>query len=161
MYEGVVACASNYMFFWSNKTIRFGAAFALLGFLIQSYVLPGAAGAATAVFYPQACLGGWQYVENAAGQPDFDKPETEHYSETNSAVLSDQVADIFCGNFVGEIPESGVPKGASVKFNWRFSYEDQPVIDIDPLESEEPVVEELNNLPDDGIIAGTGQVSNW
>src|SRR3989344_11757 len=64
----------------------------------------------TVYWYPKSCLGGWSYVENAAGAPQL-VPEAaiEEFTADNSAILNDSVSQIFCGQFEGDIPEAAVP----------------------------------------------------
>lgn len=63
--------------------------------------------AGIARFYAESCLGGWQNPQAAAGEPDG-----------QSAILSDSLSEIFCGNFKGEVPSDGAPKKFQVKFSW-------------------------------------------
>ncbi len=130
-----------YMLLWSRKTIRIGAAFILLGMLVRSFIFPASTSAATAVFFPETCLGGWQYVDHAAGKPDFSEPLSDQYSEATAAVFSSGgSAQIFCSNFKGEIPEHTFPEEAAVRFNWDFRYDEEPLIILDPFEADQMIV---------------------
>lgn len=70
-----------------------------------------------AIFYPNSCLGGWENVTKATG-----KPETEEggiFSDLTSALLpANSVADVYCGDFKGDIPESTVPQKLVLRIAW-------------------------------------------
>jgi hypothetical protein len=71
--------------------------------------------AETAMFYPKTCLGGWHNPHLASGEPETDKEGTA-YTDGNSSLLdANESADIFCGNFLGEIPKDTVPNGVVVR----------------------------------------------
>jgi hypothetical protein len=69
--------------------------------------------------YPQSCLGGWVNPGNAQGKPDVSSNATaDAFTETNSAILGDSNAQIYCGNFTGEAPADTVPTHLIVKLSW-------------------------------------------
>lgn len=75
--------------------------------------------ASTAVFYPENCLGGWQHTKNAQGKPSLEEDApAEKFTIQNSAVLGNSSAQIFCGAFVGEIPEDTMPKKFLLSLRW-------------------------------------------
>jgi hypothetical protein len=67
-------------------------------------------------FYPTSCLGGWQNPIHATGAPEVSEGGT--YTKENSAVVSDTLAQIFCGAFSGELPADALPKKVKVRFSW-------------------------------------------
>jgi len=70
-------------------------------------------------FYPTNCYGGWENSQSAQGQPEDGK----ELNETNSAVLRNSIAPIFCEDFAGEIPEDAEIKKVSLKFSWALKEE--------------------------------------
>ncbi len=70
-------------------------------------------------FYATSCLGGWQHSNNVVGAPDAIVNGEEQYSSENSAILSDTIAQIFCGGFVGELPENALHKKIVLNFSWK------------------------------------------
>lgn len=66
--------------------------------------------ASVSVFYPNSCLGGWQNPQRAALAPDG-----------SFATLENATADIFCGNFQGDIPDDAEPKKFVLKFSWQIN----------------------------------------
>ena len=66
----------------------------------------------TAVFYPTACLGGYDSPKLAEGKPETAiDANPDYFTVENSAYLpEDRVADLFCGNFDGKVEEHTVPK---------------------------------------------------
>ncbi|MDQ5962279.1 MAG: N-acetylmuramoyl-L-alanine amidase, partial [Patescibacteria group bacterium] len=70
-----------------------------------------------AIFHPSACLGGWNGVEKATGEPETAKGEA--FSNINSAILPENtIADLFCGDFKGEIPADTEPKVLVLRIAW-------------------------------------------
>ncbi|MCC2630798.1 MAG: hypothetical protein K0S38_607, partial [Candidatus Paceibacter sp.] len=96
---------------------RLGGLFALL-ILVMVYVLVTPSEATVAVFYPQTCLGGWENVEHAQGQPQVQDGDPLKYTDTNSAVLRNRVSELYCGGFAGSIPDNGEKKNVRLKFSW-------------------------------------------
>ena len=74
-------------------------------------------------FYPTNCLGNWENPQNAEGVPDVkNNSDKNNFLPSNSAVLNNTNAPLYCGNFSGEIPQDAQAK----KFILRFS-----IIDLD------------------------------
>ncbi|MBP6884285.1 MAG: DUF2341 domain-containing protein, partial [Candidatus Pacebacteria bacterium] len=87
--------------------------------VISSFSMFGRSHASIATFFPTTCLGGWQHPENAQGAPNVDKgAPLERFSSSNSAVLENSSAQIYCGTFSGEIPQDTLPKNFILSFNW-------------------------------------------
>lgn len=63
-------------------------------------------------FYPKACLGGYESVKLAEGKPETTlDASSDDFHKDNSAFLEhDKNADIYCGNFDGEVAENTLPK---------------------------------------------------
>jgi len=93
--------------------------------------------ASTVSFYPSTCLGGWQNVDRASGKPDvpFDTPEK--ITEDNAASVGDQVAELYCGQWKGDVPEDSLPKQFVLKLSWKLAVPQAPA-------------------PDDSSVAATG-----
>ncbi|TSC91942.1 MAG: hypothetical protein CEN90_57 [Parcubacteria group bacterium Licking1014_17] len=71
-------------------------------------------------FYPQTCLGDWEYAENASGKPDLPPDATtEKFDKNNSAFFSGGYRKIFCGNFRSN-DESGdkIFQKAKLRLSW-------------------------------------------
>ncbi len=68
--------------------------------------------AETTIFYPKACLGGFEGVKFAEGEPETKvDSDSSAFDKDNSAYLSkDQSAEMYCGNFDGEVLEHTTPK---------------------------------------------------
>ena len=82
--------------------------------------------AESVVFYPSACLGGWNNPDHASGKPEGDQGKRDDdYTSDNSAVLSNISAQIFCGGFKGEIPPESEPKSIRVSFFWTLKAEEK------------------------------------
>lgn len=70
-----------------------------------------------AIFHPSACLGGWMEIDKATGPPETASGAI--FSNANSAILPENtVADMFCGEFKGEIPEDTQPKVLVLRVAW-------------------------------------------
>jgi endonuclease YncB( thermonuclease family) len=81
-----------------------------------------------------------------AGEPDFLTPSPDDYTEANAAILKkDSSAELFCGNFSGQIPDQGLPQGVSVRLNWSFRYDEVVTVSQGFLESGEPLVVDIEN----------------
>ncbi len=96
-----------------KRVVYFATFFCLL--LTLGFTLSPHGGAETAFFYPQTCLGGWRNPSLAKGEPETDLRGAP-YSDVTAAFLSTNTsADIFCGEFTGEIPKDSVPNGVIVR----------------------------------------------
>lgn len=74
----------------------------------------------SAVLHPSTCLGGWNNPQNAEGKPDVDASSDQSaFTDDNSAVLPENASsDIFCGGFIGDIPEDVQPTKMTLTFSW-------------------------------------------
>lgn len=63
------------------------------------------------VFHPETCLGGWINPRNAEGEPETtSNGDPSQFTESNSAILPKNTnADIYCGNFRGEVDQATTP----------------------------------------------------
>ncbi|MBP9760908.1 MAG: hypothetical protein KBD15_01545 [Candidatus Magasanikbacteria bacterium] len=117
---------------------------ASLLFIILFFPSSNHVGAQTASFYPRTCLGGWKNPQEASGPSDAYLNGQYTYTENNSAVLSDSLSQLFCGDFKGDIPLDAVHRQVVLTFSW---YADMPVeqsqqeTEIPLIETEEPVIE--------------------
>lgn len=78
--------------------------------------------AASDVFFPTICLGGWENPKAASGEPSVSADaDPSAFSGVNAAYLaSDVSAQIFCGYFPVEAGERA-PLSARIAFNWSLS----------------------------------------
>lgn len=73
----------------------------IVALVFVRYALVGFA--STADFYPSSCLGSWQNVANALGEPDLPQgAPASAFTTANSASLGTSTAQMFCGNFSGD-----------------------------------------------------------
>lgn len=82
----------------------------LVALVLANYGLESRAGIAK--FYPATCLGGWESPEWASGAPDGQSAELK----------PDTLAEIFCGDFRGEIPDDTEPKLFQLRLTWQLKY---------------------------------------
>lgn len=69
-------------------------------------------------FYPKTCLGGWENPSGAEGQPSVpEQAAISDFTKNNSAFLDNRNAQIFCGDFSGDIPEDTTPRALKVRFS--------------------------------------------
>lgn len=79
------------------------------------------------IFYPQNCLGGWQNPQAVAGKPDTSIDyNPQEFTESNSAVLKNTTAQLYCGGFEGKIPEKTIPTKIILRPIW--SIEDGSIV---------------------------------
>lgn len=70
-------------------------------------------------FYPESCLGGWENPSNASGQPSVaSDAQGSDFTRDNSAFLKNRTAQVFCGDFGGEVPQDSIPRKFTVRFSW-------------------------------------------
>lgn len=70
-------------------------------------------------FYPSSCLGGWNNPRNVEGAPETATNDGVDFTKENSAILPEGThADIYCGNFIGEIEEGTRPTKILVSLAW-------------------------------------------
>lgn len=102
-----------------KKRIKIVAFVTLLLMLVGSFISPKGQ-AEVAVFYPTACLGGWNNPRNAEGEIQTSAADDDaQYTDLNSAVLPLATnADIYCGNFVGTIEQNTKPTKMIVSLAW-------------------------------------------
>lgn len=117
------------------QILRFLAARRIIVFAVLVIVVIGFAFAgkhpalAETVLHPTTCLGGWVNADRAAGLPDL-LPEApvSDFSPVNAAAVEDTLAEIFCGGFIGSIPESTAPTRFTVHLSWALAGDtNQPV----------------------------------
>ncbi len=89
----------------------------ILAILILSSLSTGHASVAT--FHPTSCLGDWEQVKNAEGQPSLsDDAVHDDFSLENSARTQVSGSTIYCGGFQGEKPESSTPTTFRLSLSW-------------------------------------------
>jgi len=114
--------------------------------------------ASTALFYPNACLGGWENAKNAEGVIETEK-EIPVYDTKTSAVLGEnKQTDLYCGDFKGEIPESTEPKKLIVKVAWQVGIapKDTNVTSESFASSTQQILDkDASSTPDFTLIATT------
>jgi hypothetical protein len=106
---------------WLRGTL---ALFLVVGLLLGARAISKGreARAASDVFYPTICLGGWENPKAASGEPSVSADaDPSAFSGVNAAYLaSDVSAQIFCGYFPVEAGERA-PLSARIAFNWSLS----------------------------------------
>lgn len=107
---------ANKFFSFFCLTLIFLSIFVISGFLFMRNA--GRADAQISSFYPTSCLGGWKNTGKAEDVPDVTAQGDKEYNETNSASISNSVAQIFCGGFKGKIPADSFQKKIVLKFSW-------------------------------------------
>ena len=77
-------------------------------------------------FYPDACLGGWEHPEYAQGEPQVtDQSDQSAFMPENSALLrKNTFGQIFCGDFLGTIPEQKQPRKVTLRLSWTTKTEE-------------------------------------
>lgn len=102
-----------------KKRIKVVVVVTVLFMIVGSYLSPKGK-AEVATFYPTACLGGWVNPRNAEGEPET-KSNTDQtqFNKENSALLpATTQADMYCGNFVGQIEQNTKPTKIIVTMAW-------------------------------------------
>jgi hypothetical protein len=83
---------------------------------------PSSVRAASSIFYPSFCLGGWSNPQNASGQPSLSPSDpSSAYDNSNSAYLGSSISSqLFCGYFSAN-QQSHPPTAVVVQFQWAMS----------------------------------------
>jgi hypothetical protein len=111
----IILREGNSFFLEKVKNILFSRTL-IAGLLVASLVLYTSKTpflkAETTIFYPKACLGGFEGVSLAEGEPETKiDSDSSAFDKENSAYLSkDQSAEMYCGDFDGEVLEHTTPK---------------------------------------------------
>lgn len=89
-------------------------------FMIVGSILSPKGKAEVVIFYPTTCLGGWMNPRNAEGEPQTkSNDDEEQFTKDNSAILlATTSADIYCGNFIGQIEQNTKPTKIIVSLSW-------------------------------------------
>ena len=74
--------------------------------------------ASIATFYPSNCLGGWENVFNAEGEPNLSRNDPSLFNEHNSAYLKNRISQMFCGGFRGTLPQGSKPNMIVLHISW-------------------------------------------
>lgn len=111
-----------------------------------------------ALFNPTNCLGGWKNVDKIAGPPEVRADNDVKYNDENSASTLNSNAQVFCGGFSGEIPDTAKHQKITLNFSWYIGdiddQEESVEINFEPQlevieESPAPVLEESVEVPSD------------
>lgn len=81
--------------------------------------------AATLAAYPSFCLGGWENPANASGEPNL-LSGNDSFSDSNSAILNQKAAQVFCGYFQAA-DKSYEPTRVILKFSWKMDFGKEPI----------------------------------
>lgn len=139
-----------------------GTAIVALGILVLSRLLVHTtpAEAASVIYYPNFCLGGWKYPQHASGPAavtgDFDP---DKFNTQNSSYLESSVASqLFCGYFSVKNAKNP-PTKAVISFNWLLAFKDGSVTK-DPGDSFTSTSTDLVGIsPATGFIVATTTVT--
>lgn len=133
--------------YWQKNKLLTSGIIAIVFSLI--IIIVSSRGKASATnFYSTKCLGGWQFVENATGEPNL-KPgaDSKDFTQKNSAILNQNVSDLYCGGFVGEIPNDISPGKVTVNLSWAITdekfIEETPTIDT-IIDSQDAIIQDEN-----------------
>src|SRR3989344_3074214 len=129
----------------------FRASFIVFGlgllFVLAVFYFFKPADAQTAVFYPTTCLGGWQNVDKATGEPDIVDGLAADYNDENSASVFNSVAEIFCGGFEGEIPADAFHERVILNFSWKLD-EKEAEVEATNNDEEDLLSQEISDFSD-------------
>ncbi len=104
-------------FFSKNRKLVTPIGILVLVIIVFSIAMKGKANIVN--FYPETCLGGWENPSNASGQPSVSSDaQGSDFTRDNSAFLRNRTAQMFCGDFGGEVPSDSVPRKFTVRFSW-------------------------------------------
>ena len=104
-------------FFSKHKKLVAPLGVLVLVLIIFSVAIKGKASIVN--FYPETCLGGWENPSNTSGQPSVSsEAQGSDFTRDNSAFLKNRTAQMFCGDFGGEVPADTIPRKFTVRFSW-------------------------------------------
>src|SRR3989344_1324218 len=111
-----------------------------------SLIIYSSAGfASVANFYATKCLGGWENPSMAEGAPSLDdNADIEDFNNANSAKMRSG-SPIYCGGFIGEIPDGSKPVALKVSLAWSVDDGSITHVEPDPFETNPPVQTENQN----------------
>lgn len=91
----------------------------------------------TVSFHPSTCLGGWRDINYASGKPEasFDAPQDVN-NDNAATAASDQAAELYCGDWKGDMPADELVKSAVLRLSWRFSDDFLSVVADSSVEAE-------------------------
>jgi hypothetical protein len=107
--------------------------------------------------YPHSCLGGWQNPEQASGIPEVLGKDSAVFSTQNSASVSGALAEIYCGDFQGNIPDKTIPTKISIKFSWAIAQKSLPTFITLPVATSTDI---LGNASSTNAILDTASTTN-
>ncbi|MDQ5950020.1 MAG: hypothetical protein QG563_527 [Patescibacteria group bacterium] len=104
-------------FLKKNRKLAAPVSILIVVLIIFSVAIKGKASIVN--FYPETCLGGWENPSNTEGQPSVaSDAQGSDFTRDNSAFLKNRAAQMFCGDFGGEVPDDSVPRKFTVRFSW-------------------------------------------
>lgn len=104
-------------FLKKNRKLAAPVSILIVVLIIFSVAIKGKASIVN--FYPETCLGGWENPSNTEGQPSVaSDAQGSDFTRDNAAFLKNRAAQMFCGDFSGEVPEDSVPRKFTVRFSW-------------------------------------------
>ncbi len=116
IFSNVLACSRTYLVPRKKLiAVVLAGAIVLTPFFVLGKHFVEASGN---TYHPTVCLGGWEGVQQASGEPDA--ASTSDFSHQTAAYLApDTSAQIFCGYFPVE-EKKNMPVSAHVSFSWLF-----------------------------------------
>jgi hypothetical protein len=127
--------------------------FLIIALVIYSggfYIHQQQAEANVASFYPEKCLGGWKNVDKIAGQPEVRVGGESSYDDNNSASVKNVNAQVFCGEFAGDIPQAAKHEKVSLHFSWYI--DDGTRNFVEPVVIEETQLEVIEGEVSDEML---------
>ncbi len=134
---------------YRKLTTTFGIVVVIwIGILIQHRITR----AETTMFFPNACLGGWENPQHASGKPTLQGGSTNNdFNKDNSAVLqANSLSELYCGEFSGTVPDEAQPKKVVLSLSGVIKREQAKEIETEPIISTDnatSTVEEILSSP--------------
>lgn len=75
-----------------------------------------------ALLYPSTCLGNWVNTSQAQGEPTLEQGNSPLvFSDENSAIASGRGGELFCGGFLGSLPDNMSLAHVELKVVWNYT----------------------------------------
>lgn len=120
-----------------------------IAFLFRSFIYAPGAVAQVATFYPNTCLGGWKNPAHAEGAPEVSSDDPDAYTDDNAATLEGALSQIYCGEYVGELPIDTTHTRIALKFSWSAP-QNYAVLESESVESD--MSTDASSVRDNAIV---------